>query len=239
MPAIIGTRANEIDLLCAQADIRTTETYAGKKYFLGMLDGADVILTYTGVGRIAAAVTTQILFDRFDVDEMILTGTASPLVPYLQQGDVVVCERAWQFDPAHIAEPDGGDDAAMNGSIIPADEAMVRRITDAYREMYSQMSNRPQLIAGTIVSDDRAIFDRRVIALLHRELGAVAVDRESATVAEVCRMNERRFAVVHTIVDTVLDIGSADNQSGLNAISEHVAAMIREALTDRQPVFLQ
>jgi len=234
MLAILGTRGIEIDLLRTQAEMGRAETHAGMKFLLGALDGVDVALANPGPGKIATSVATQILFNRFDVDEVIFVGPASPLVPYLQQGDLVIGERSWQFDPSHVSGCDKENDA-----IIAADETLVRRITETYKELYSHRSNRPQLIKGTIVSDDQGIFNKRIIGLLHRELGVVALDREAATAAAVCTMNGKPFAVVRTIVDDLADTPSDADRSGLQATPEHLTTLVREALVERQPVHVR
>lgn len=239
MQAILSTRGIEIDMLRAQAKTGRTEIHAGIKFLPGALDGVDVVMTYSGPGKIAASVATQILFDKFDVDEVIFIGPASPLVPYLQQGDLVIGARSWQFDPAHVSEYGRENDADRNGAIIAADETLVRRITETYKELYSHRSNRPQLIEGTIVSDDHGIFNKRIIGLLQRELGVVALDREAATAAAVCAMNAKPFVVVRAIVDAQADIPSGAGRSGLQATPEHLTTLVREALVERQPVHVR
>ncbi len=235
MPGILGTRGAEIDLLCGQADIRKTETHAGIKFFIGTLDGVDIILSCTNAGKIAAAVGTQILFDQFRVDEMILVGPASPLVPYLQQGDLVIGERAWQFDPSRVGEESVDHPVEMNGAVISADDTLVYRVAESYKGLYSHLSNRPQLIAGTIVSDDRGGFSRRVVGLLHRELGVVAVDHEAASVAAVCAMNDKPFVIIRTIVDALADSAPGKEPNGPPPSPEHLTMLVRSALAEPQP----
>ncbi len=238
MLAILGSRGIEIDLLCARAEIGRSERYAGMKFFLGAIDSAEVVLANPGAGRISSAAATQIVIDRFDADQIIFIGPASPLVPYLQHGDLVVGERLWQFEADRIAADQPSGDAETDGVMVSADRTMLQQVETAYRELFSRKSNRPQLISGTIVSDNHGLFSKKTISLLHREFGAIAVDHAGATVAEVCHMNARPFAVIRVIRDVPAESEGIEAAAGLEVVPEHLAALVCDAFIEKQPALV-
>ena len=90
MIGLMGAMEEEVGLYTSYADIEFTKRYAGMDFHKGNIEGGEVVIVQCGIGKVSAAVSTQILIDRFDVDTVILTGLAGSLVPYLQQGDIVV-----------------------------------------------------------------------------------------------------------------------------------------------------
>ena len=54
-------------------EVRETE-YSGMKYYEGRIENANVVLCTCGVGKVNAALYTQILIDRFGVDAIVHTG---------------------------------------------------------------------------------------------------------------------------------------------------------------------
>jgi adenosylhomocysteine nucleosidase len=235
MLAILGSREAEIIRLQEQMTVDSEQRYAGIVYLSGAIDGAPVVLAMTGSDRVRAAAATQIVMDRFDVNEAIFLGSAQPLVPFLQQGDLVVAERLWQYDQNRLAATGNDGDVTDDESILSSDYGMVRRLGDAYKDLFSRQSNRPQLIPGAVVSADHRSFGRKTIGLLHRRFGVVAADYTGAAFAEVCCMNDVSFVVLHTVTEISPDAGPGSIQSRPNPKPEHSTALVREILTVKSP----
>ena len=209
MLGLLGTMQKEIELFVSHADIGRTASYAGTDFYQGTLDGADIVIGRCGVGKVNAAATTQIMIDRFNVDSIILGGLAGSMVPYLQQGDLVLANHLAQYDvDLTVFDHCPGELRAM-GRLIETDPAMLKAMTEAYDVVYGERPDRPQMVVGTIISGDRLIADKKAIARLQREFGAVAAEMEGAAVAQVCQLNTVPFLVVRTISDDA----SADAQS--------------------------
>ena len=66
--AIVSALPDELAALQARLDVDHTQTLAGRTLHRGRLAGHDAILVLCGVGKVAAATTTALLLDRFDVD---------------------------------------------------------------------------------------------------------------------------------------------------------------------------
>ncbi|HEY9576101.1 MAG TPA: 5'-methylthioadenosine/S-adenosylhomocysteine nucleosidase, partial [Pseudobacillus sp.] len=74
--AIIGAMEEEVVILREQMENRQVETIANSEFTTGTLNGAEVILLRSGIGKVNAAMTTAILLHHFQPDTVINTGSA-------------------------------------------------------------------------------------------------------------------------------------------------------------------
>lgn len=78
-------------------EVRETE-YSGMKYYEGRIENANVVLCTCGVGKVNAALYTQILIDRFGVDAIVHTGIAGSMDETVRHLDVVVADGLTYYD---------------------------------------------------------------------------------------------------------------------------------------------
>ena len=71
---IIGAMEMEVETLKEQLSDPVKETVARMEFCEGTLKGVPVVVVRSGVGKVNAAMCTQILADRFGVDAVINTG---------------------------------------------------------------------------------------------------------------------------------------------------------------------
>lgn len=82
----------------------------GSTFVTGRLEGRDVVLLLTGVSMVNAAMTTQVVLERFNVERIVFSGIAGGVDPALNIGDVVVASQWGQYLEAVFARarPEGG-----------------------------------------------------------------------------------------------------------------------------------
>ena len=95
---IIGAMEPEVAILREQISNRETITVAGCEFYSGELAGHQVILTRSGIGKVAASIATTILLERFAPDCVINTGSAGGFDPELHVGDVVISNDVRHHD---------------------------------------------------------------------------------------------------------------------------------------------
>lgn len=71
---LIGAMDEEIKLLLEGMEDKRTKVKAGIQYYIGNILGKSVVLCKSGVGKVNAAVTTQLLIDNFGVSRVLFTG---------------------------------------------------------------------------------------------------------------------------------------------------------------------
>jgi len=203
---IIGAMQEEIELLLAKLDGRLTEQHAGIVYHSGVFQGKKVVLTRSGVGKVNAAVCTQILIDRYGVDAIIFTGVAGAVEPQLNIGDIVISTSSMQHDVDVTA-------LGFARGIIPyqdiseyvADPGLI-----ALAEAAGQVVFPGRCHTGKVLSGDQFIADRAVVKELYEALGGACTEMEGASVAQVCHMSN----IPHVIIRSMSD--KADGSAHVN-----------------------
>lgn len=192
-----------------------TERRAGRDFHFGRLDGRDVVLVRSGIGKVAAATTTAVLLDAFDACALLFTGVAGGLGQEVRVGDIVVGASLLQHDmnaeplfPRWEVPLTGrarfGADAAWSARLAQASRAVVATGSHAVGATIHQ---------GLVVSGDRFVATQAESDALRAQLpDALAVEMEGAAVAQVCHDFGRPFGVVRTISDRADDTAHVDFQ---------------------------
>src|SRR5689334_1032219 len=94
---LTGLRA-EANLLEAELTQPVELLVAGKRFALGSFVDIPIALTWTGVGKVNAAMITMLALQHFQPQALIGTGIAGALHPDLVVGDVVLAEQVTQYD---------------------------------------------------------------------------------------------------------------------------------------------
>jgi adenosylhomocysteine nucleosidase len=203
---IIGAMQEEIELLLEQMDNKQTEIHAGISYHRGVFRGKKVVLTRSGVGKVNAAVCTQILIDKFGADAVLFTGVAGAVDPDLNIGDIVISSSSLQhdIDVTALGFP-RGTIPYQDISEYNADEKLVALAEEAGRALYPGRCK-----VGKILSGDQFIADREVVKTLHEQFEGACTEMEGASVAQVCFMN----GIPHVIIRSMSD--KADGSAHVN-----------------------
>ncbi|KKR88382.1 MAG: Nucleoside phosphorylase, partial [Candidatus Wolfebacteria bacterium GW2011_GWB1_41_12] len=109
--ALISAFGAELETFRAEAEIEKEVIVNGRTVYLGTLAGHDVLMTESGVSMTNAAMTTQVLLDRFNVTHIVFSGIAGGVNPVLLVGDVAVPARwaatASRALPSWTTQPTG------------------------------------------------------------------------------------------------------------------------------------
>lgn len=95
--AVVSAYEPEWTVLQEALTGRTDHTDRGVRFVTGRMEGQDVVLVLSGISMVNAAMTTQMLLDRFSVSAIVVSGIAGGVDPALEIGDVVVAERWGQY----------------------------------------------------------------------------------------------------------------------------------------------
>ncbi len=202
MIGLLGAMAEEVSLFKENMQVEETKTYARMEYLKGKLHDQEVVLLQSGIGKVNATIGTQILIDRFDIDQVIFTGLAGALVPHLARGDIVVSNYVVQYDFDLTAFGRRHGELPDVGRMIEADPRLTKLACYAFDDAFKDVPGAPQLVVGTIASGDRFVSDKRKIDWLQREFGAVATEMEGAAVGYTCHVNDIPFVTLRTISDS-------------------------------------
>ncbi len=206
MLGIIGAMASEVDNIVARMTAVTERRVAGRVFYTGRLANAPVTVVQSGIGKVAAAITAQMLMDLFRVDALLNTGMGGGLDSRLRVKDLVIGADAVQHDydltafghaPGYIT---GEDD--QQPTAFAADPAMVAAAEMAARQVLPAGS---KAIVGRIASGDIFVDDSDLKARIIRLFGAAATEMEGAAIAQTAAENGVPFVILRTISDMAED----------------------------------
>lgn len=200
---IIGAMTEEIELLHQNVQNIKEKQLASVTYYEGSLHGVEVVYCKSGVGKVNAAMCTQVLLS-FDVDCVLFTGVAGALDPSLNVGDIVISSSAMQHDidvsPLGFAK---GIIPFQDISDFPADESLIKLAKSAGDALFPNST-----LVGRVVSGDQFIASVDKVKELYEQFGGVCAEMEGAAVAQVCAANDIPFLIIRSMSDKA--DGSAD-----------------------------
>ncbi len=203
--AIVAAMPQELAALLGAMQPGQVQRLAGREFHLGTLAGRQVVLALSGIGKVAAAATTALLCERFAVRALLFTGVAGGLAPIVRVGDAVVATSLLQHDLDASPIFPRWEVPGSGRSRFDADASMAALLAAAVSEVHGAPHR------GLIVSGDRFVSSAAESARLQAELpDALAVDMESAAVAQVCADFGRPLAVLRTISDRADDQAYVD-----------------------------
>ena len=218
MLAVIGAIKEEIDLLKAGMTISGRFTHAGIDVFIGDFLGAPLALAQCGIGKVNAAICTQMLIDHYAPRALIFSGVAGGLLPNMRIGDLVIASHLIQFDVDLTAFGRRHGELPDGERMIEGDPGMVQAAAEAFDAAFPDPATSPSLMIGTVVSGDRFIQDNDSLRWLQREFSALATEMEGAAVGYTCGLNGRPFVVIRGLSDTAGESAGDDFDANLSSV---------------------
>jgi adenosylhomocysteine nucleosidase len=187
----------EIELLVQHMSSHEDVRKADIHFREGQLHGKSVVVCKSGVGKVNAAVCTQLLIDQFKVDAIIFTGVAGALNPELEIGDIVISDECEQhdMDVSALGFPKGTIPYSKL-SVFPSDPKLVNMALEAALSRHNGRT-----IRGKVLSGDQFVASREVVKLLYEDMKGACTEMEGAAVAQVCAMNEIPYVVIRSMSD--------------------------------------
>ncbi|EOI3486733.1 5'-methylthioadenosine/S-adenosylhomocysteine nucleosidase [Cronobacter malonaticus] len=202
---IIGAMEEEVTLLRDKIDNRQPLTIAGCEIYTGTLNGVEVALLKSGIGKVSAAMGATLLLEHCKPDVIINTGSAGGLAPSLKVGDIVVSEEVRYHDADVTAF--GYEYGQMAGcpAAFKADEKLIAAAQETIEKLNLHA------VRGLVVSGDAFINGSVNLAKIrHNFPQAIAVEMEATAIGHVCH----NFGVPFVVVRAISDV--ADQQSHLS-----------------------
>lgn len=206
MLGIIGAMDVEVALLKEKMENSTVSSWAGMEFCQGILEGIPAVVVQCGVGKINAAMCTQLLIDRFSATAVVNTGIAGSLDAKLDIGDLVISRDAihHDFDLRFWGRPIG-QVPGLDVTAFPAAESLVRSAYAA-AEAINPGHNR----IGRVASGDQFICSREQKDKIISDTQAICAEMEGASIAHTAYRNGVPFVIIRAISD------KADNSAEMD-----------------------
>jgi adenosylhomocysteine nucleosidase len=247
---ILGAFSDEVKPIQAELENKREGKIEGIVFTEGKLRGKRAAVTWTGIGKVNAAMTTTPLIEHFRPSEVIVCGIAGAVNPQLGVGDVVIAEKSAQHDLGFWSDAgieSRGFDNRLTGEQNPVFFAADERLLGVALRAGDQTvlksvatdgkGTQAKVKRGVVVTGDTFIMSPQKRIDLQKRLGADAVEMEGAAIAQVCYQRGIPHLVIRGISDTADEKADKDVNAFQNIALENaakVACKMVELMTVQQ-----
>lgn len=237
--AIMGALESEVELLKLQLQQRQDTIIEHISFYSGSINGRQVVITRSGIGKVNAAIITTLLIDHFKPAHILFSGIAGGLNPSMHPGDVVIAEkiayhdygRQWP-DSFELWATKNPASFAFNPVYFPADSVLLSIAGNDLQTIKLQPVGRfiPTVRTGTILTGDMFLSDGKTGAALRKKTGADAIEMEGAAVAQTAWQQHIPFLIIRSLSDSANEDAAVDFNLYGKTAAANSATIIMEIL---------
>ncbi len=226
---IIGAMELEVETLKSKMNVTSTTTKARMEFFEGTLNGVEVVIVRSGVGKVNAGICTQILVDLFGVTHIINTGVAGSLDAAIDIGDIVVSTDVLQHDVDATGFGYALGEIPQLGTLnFPADE----RMSALAKSVCEKVNTEIKVFSGRIVSGDQFICDKAVKDRISSNFQGLCTEMEGAAIGQAAYLNGVPFVILRAISDKADNSAEMDYPTFERKAAEHCAKLVEEFIVE-------
>ncbi|MBD3755411.1 MAG: 5'-methylthioadenosine/S-adenosylhomocysteine nucleosidase [Gammaproteobacteria bacterium] len=225
--AIIGAMEEEVSLLRSRMQDLQTEIHAGYEFYLGTIDGVNVVLLRSGIGKVNAAISSTILLQLYQPDYVINTGSAGGFHTDLNVGDIVISSSVCHHDVD--VTPFGYDLGQVPGmpSCFLPDAKLVKAAQNSIQAL-----NEVVHMHGLIATGDRFMHQAEDVDRTRNNFPEmIACEMEAAAIAQACHTFQTPFVIIRSLSDIAGKENAVTFEQYLEKAATHSAKVILEMLT--------
>lgn len=215
---IIGAMPSELANIRNLLSDSVVKSYAGYDFYVCTYRGKLIVSACCGIAKVNAALCTQVMIDKFDVDVIINTGVAGGMDTKVKVCDIVVSDAVC----SHDLELRFLENYPPYHSVFEADKTLIDAVCKVCDE-----KNIPRHI-GKVVSGEAFISDSNVKKAICDRLAPLAVDMETAAVGQTAYRNSIPFVSVRCISDNADDEGEMSFDEFEKIAAKRVAEIVME-----------
>lgn len=221
---IIGAMEEEVETLVGSLENMHQATKSSSTFFSGKLDGLDVVVVQCGIGKVNAAVCTQILCDCYGVTHLVNTGIAGSLDANLDIGDLVISRDAMYHDVDCVHFGYAAGQMPGMPECFAADETLM-----GYAFAAAEGENPGHTRIGRIASGDQFVCSKAVKTRIVDVTHGLCTEMEGAAIAQTAYRNELPFVIIRAISDKADDSAEMDYPT-FERIAAHRCAAVTRSL---------
>lgn len=207
MIGIIGAMDEEVSKLKEKMQDVEITTKAAMDFYKGTLKGHPVVVVRSGIGKVNAAVCTQILADDYKVDAVINTGIAGSLNADINIGDIVLSTDTLEHDMDAVNFGYAlGQIPRMDTLSFTADE----RLRTLAKKICEEVNPEVKVFEGRVVSGDQFISDKGKKEWLIQNFAGYCTEMEGAAIGHTAYLNGIPFLIIRAISDKADDSATMD-----------------------------
>jgi len=170
------------------------------KIYEGTINGIDIVTLFSGVCKTNAAIATQLLIDNYGVNLVINAGVAGGMDNALEIFDTVIATEVAHHDVENGILTEFHP--WMSSIYFKSDE----KLLELARKVVKEFMTNHEICFGRMITGESFITDDGRDEI-NSEFSPLSVDMETASIAQVCYVNEIPFIAIRSITDTATHSG--------------------------------
>lgn len=224
--AIIGAMEPEVAILKNNMENLNTTKIANYEYFSGQLNGQNVVLVQSGIGKVASAIATALLINNFNPEYVINTGSAGGFDKELKVGDIAVGNKLVHHDVDVTAFNYEFGQVPNMPARFSADEKLVALAKESIAEMDEITCK-----VGLVATGDSFMCDPvRIEATRQQFPDMLAVEMEGAAIAQTCYQMDTPFLVIRSLSDIAGEESPMSFDAYLEIASKNSSELVMKLL---------
>jgi adenosylhomocysteine nucleosidase len=228
---IIGAMAAEVAILKENLTNASTTQHGGYEFYHGQLEGNDVVIVQSGIGKVAAALATALLIEHFTPDYIVNTGSAGGFEQSLKVGDIVIASQLRYHDVDVTAF--GYEIGQLPGN--PAAYIPHPTLVNAAKIGIEKLDKNIKTLSGLITTGDTFMTAAEDIAKARKNFPTMAaVEMEGAAIAQTCHQFNIPFVVIRSLSDIAGKESPSSFEAYLETASVNSSQLVLNMLTQLQ-----
>lgn len=225
--AIIGAMEPEVAILKETLTNMSEQSVCNFTFYSGQINGQDVVLVQSGIGKVAATIATTLVIEKFNPSYVINTGSAGGFDSELKVGDIAIADEVVHHDV---------DVTAFNyefGQVpgMPARFTADNRLIEVIKSCIGELDGITSKV-GLVATGDSFMCDPARIDATRQQFPAMlAVEMEGAAIAQTCHQLNTPFAVIRSLSDIAGKESPMSFDAYLEVASKNSSALVINVLT--------
>lgn len=199
---IIGAMEPEVAILKSKLENCVATEHAGFTFYEGVLNGSQVVIVQSGIGKVPAALATAFLIDKFSPDYVINTGSAGGFEQSLKVGDIVISNEVRYHDVDVTAFGYEIGQLPSNPPAYIPHATLVEAAKEGVNTLSNSLDTSIQTLSGLITTGDTFMTADDDIAKARKNFPTMAaVEMEGAAIAHTCHQLNTPFVVIRSMSD--------------------------------------
>ena len=225
---IIGAMEEEVAALKEKMELAEVLKKASMEFYKGTLQGKEVVVVRSGIGKVNAGMCVQILSDLFDVTHIINTGVAGSLNADLDIGDILISTDAIYHDmDVTVFGYAPGQVPGTPYAEFVADSRMIELAMESCKKVNPDITCRK----GRVVTGDQFISSKEVKERLINDFGGFCTEMEGCAIAHAATLNNLPFVIIRAISDKADDSAEMDYPTFEREAAKHSAKLVADFVT--------
>jgi len=214
---IIGAMEPEVAILKAKLENCITTKYASYTFYEGTLNENSVVIVQSGIGKVAAALATAFLIEKFSPDYVVNTGSAGGFDQSLKVGDIVISTEVRYHDVDVTAFGYEIGQLPGNPAAYIPHKTLVSAAQEGIEKLSSTSDTAINTLLGLITTGDTFMTADDDITKARKNFPTMAaVEMEGAAIAHTCY----QLGVPFVIIRSMSDIAGKESPTSFEAYLE-------------------